>query len=223
MPGPAWGNDPPQDDQIIDSNVRRLMNRLVTDAPARISPTLHLAHAWHRDLYANVPSVPSLAYLGNPRGSGHPHLIDYEVGLVNSLSKHMIAEGVPAGRVLDQLQHFEQALQKTVKTVDALIAQGVGPRDSDQVSIVALLAATVHGEWIRIHPYANANGRVARVWANWALLRYDVPPVVRVKPRPGDQLYATAAYASMGTRPDFLGNHDLMHQWVIDEIRFSVP
>lgn len=34
------------------------------------------------------------------------------------------------------------------------------------------LAAVVHGEWVRIHPYANGNGRIAGTWANWVATRY---------------------------------------------------
>jgi len=191
----------------------------MSEVPLRLLPTLNLAHTWHRNLYAKVPSVPSATYLRNPRGSNHSDLLDYQVVMVNGVSGAVIAEGVPANKVADHLQHFEQAAQGIVGSLDAVIAPGVGPANNDQLNGVALLAATLHGEWVRIHPYANGNGRVARVWANWALLRYNVPPVVRIKPRPGDLLYSQAAQASMGARPDFRGDHDLMHQWVINEIR----
>jgi hypothetical protein len=221
MPGAAWGPDTPQDEKIIATNVTRLMKRLVKDAPGRPLPSLDLAHGWHRDLYVKVPSVPSTNYLGGIRGTTHPYLVDYEVGLIDQASGLLIAEGVPANLVASQLQHFEKALIGVVGSLDAAIAPGAGPSDIGQLNSVVLLAATVHGEWVRIHPYANGNGRVARVWANWALLRYDVPPVVRIKPRPGDLLYGPAALASMGTRPKFLGNHDLMYQWIINEIRVT--
>jgi Fic family protein len=39
-------------------------------------------------------------------------------------------------------------------------------------------------------------GRTARLWANWAALRYGLPPFVTNKPRPG-QPYGAAALASM--------------------------
>jgi hypothetical protein len=54
----------------------------------------------------------------------------------------------------------------------------------------------LHGEWVRIHPFANGNGRTARLWANWAGLRYSLPPFVTIKPRPGNP-YGMAAMASM--------------------------
>lgn len=63
---------------------------------------------------------------------------------------------------------------------------------------VVELSAGAHGEWIRIHHYANGNGRTARLWANWVAVRYGLPSFVRIKPRPGGLLYAQAAQSSMG-------------------------
>ena len=50
---------------------------------------------------------------------------------------------------------------------------------------------------MRIHPFANGNARTARAWANWAALRYGLPPFVRLRPRPEGLAYAAAAHASM--------------------------
>ena len=72
---------------------------------------------------------------------------------------------------------------------------------------VTTLAATVHGEWVRIHPYANGNGRTARLWAGWLALRYGLPIFVTVKPRPGDADYALSSRMSMGRPPHFTGDH----------------
>ena len=33
-------------------------------------------------------------------------------------------------------------------------------------------------EWIRIHPFANGNGRIARLWVNSIAMRYDLRPRV---------------------------------------------
>lgn len=66
------------------------------------------------------------------------------------------------------------------------------------------LCAYAHGEWIRIHPFANGNGRTARLWANWCALRYGVPPFVKLKPRPEGDLYATASDRICPTGCSFL-------------------
>lgn len=71
------------------------------------------------------------------------------------------------------------------------------------------LAALAHGEWVRIHPFANGNGRTARTWANWIAARYGLPMFVSVKPRPASLLYEVAAGASMGSPPQVRGDHGL--------------
>jgi hypothetical protein len=47
------------------------------------------------------------------------------------------------------------------------------------------LSAWAHAEWVRMHPFANGNGRTARIWANAILMRYGLPPAIRLRPRPG--------------------------------------
>jgi len=49
---------------------------------------------------------------------------------------------------------------------------------------------------VRIHPFANGNGRIARLLANAIALRYGLPPFVQLRPRP-NQGYPDAAEASM--------------------------
>jgi Fic family protein len=58
---------------------------------------------------------------------------------------------------------------------------------------VLTTAALVHAKWVEIHPFANGNGRTARLWANWVPMRYGVPPFVRLRPRPEGLPYATAS------------------------------
>lgn len=40
------------------------------------------------------------------------------------------------------------------------------------------LAALLHYRYIRIHPFDDGNGRVARLLVNYVLFRYDLPPVI---------------------------------------------
>ena len=91
-----------------------------------------------------------------------------------------------------------------VAVLDAEIPVGRYPDDPDQLLSLLTLLAYAHGEWVRIHPFANGNGRTARLWANWCALRYNLPAFVRLKPRPEGSLYANAAAASMG------GDHQRM-------------
>jgi len=68
--------------------------------------------------------------------------------------------------------------------------------DTDGLNAILELAAWAHAEWVRIHPFANGNGRTARLWANSIMLRYSLPPVVRLRPRPNGG-YGDAAGRSM--------------------------
>jgi len=70
--------------------------------------------------------------------------------------------------------------------------------DADGLAAVLDLAAWAHAEWVRIHPFANGNGRTARVWANLILVRYGIPPAVRLRPRPGGGYGAACARAMHG-------------------------
>ena len=187
-------------------------------APARVAATRALAHDWHRAIFAGVGSVPSGNYLGHARGSADRDFADYEVELVDALSDQVLAKGVPAPHVAAELESFEGALTSAIKTLDPVMPVGRPPASANELLAVVQLAAVVHGEWIRIHPYAAGNGRIARTWANWVAMRYGLPPFVRIKPRPDGLLYAQAAQRSMGP-PDFRGDHNLTVSLFLDLLR----
>jgi len=150
-----------------------------------------MALEWHRRIYDGV-ALPVDYYAGHIRDSdpAYAELFGYEVAVG-------ARPGVPSAEVPDALAHFEDTARSTVATVDGLVAPGEPPRDFDALRAVLNLCAGLHGEWIRIHPFANGNGRTARLWANWAAVRYGLPAFVRARPRPEGIGYAMAAYASM--------------------------
>jgi hypothetical protein len=104
---------------------------------------------------------------------------------------------VESALVPAELSVFEAAMREMVAPLDTAIPVGESPVDVAQLRSVLTLCAYAHGEWVRIHPFANGNGRIARIWSNWCALRYGLPPFVRLKPRPQGTLYATAAALSM--------------------------
>lgn len=218
MPGPDWGNDSPADEALIAVNVTSVLSAIVAERASRLPPSLALAHRWHRTIYRDVPSVPAQHYLGGVRGSSHPDLADYEVGLVDGDGR-VHAEAVPAGQVGAQLTRFLRSMTLAVASLDAAVRPGDQPGDHLQLSSVIELAAIAHGEWVRIHPYANGNGRIARTWANWVAVRYGLPPFVRIKARPDGLLYGQAANASMGRPPSYAGDHQLTVQVFVDLLR----
>lgn len=191
----AWNEDDPQDLPAIEANLRDLLRELVQDTAQRRLPTVRMAQEWHRNIYRGC-SLPVPYYAGEirDRDPRFPQLIGYEVVIGDS-------PGVPSRDVPDQLTRFESALQNAVARLDMVISSGEFPADSQILFSVLTLCAQAHGEWVRIHPFANGNGRTARVWAVWCALRYSLPPFIRLKPRPNDSGYGIAARESMQ------GNH----------------
>lgn len=219
MPGPAWAEDSPADEALIARNIVAVIRTMFAQAPQRATPTLALAQQWHRDIYQGTSSPPKPTYPGAFRGSADPDLADHDVHLQDRLTGRILASGVPAGDVELELRLFEQSLQSATAQLDQAIAAGTRPTDAQQVLAVVELAAVVHGEWVRIHPFANGNGRVARTWANWVATRYGLPPFVRIKPRPDGLLYGRAAHMSMGAPPATKPDHSLTVQLFIDLLR----
>lgn len=95
------------------------------------------------------------------------------------------------------LVRFERAATDTVARADQAFPVGSVPTTTTELSALLGLISILHGEWVRIHPFANGNGRIARLWANWCAMRYELPPFVSTRPRPHHPGYALAARASM--------------------------
>jgi fido (protein-threonine AMPylation protein) len=187
----AW-EDSPGCAPLIEANVRRVLGGIARASDLRDLPTVTQAKRWHRDLYDGIPR-PFDYYAGEIRDSDRrfPELIDYEV----EVGGH---HGVPCVMVPAALEQFEARAQTASARLDVEIPADVEPSGLTPVQLhgVLTLCAVLHGEWVRIHPFANGNGRTARLWANWAAMRYALPPFVTTKPRPS-QPYGAAAMASM--------------------------
>lgn len=194
----AWNDDPPGSEPQIQANIRAVGEQILRQAPQREQPTVAMAQDWHRSIYEHV-ALPVAYYAGEVRDSDqrHPELIGYEVQV-----GHLF--GVSSLQVPQELDRFEERARAAAIGLDAQIPSNGKPRTPAELQGVLLLAAILHGEWVRIHPFANGNGRTARLWAIWVAARYGLPPFVRLRPRPSANSYAAAAFASM------TGQHTLM-------------
>lgn len=186
-----WNEDDPRDAAVIVQNLTHVLREVTRQAHLRRSPTVAMAQEWHRLIYQGV-KLPVAYYAGEIRDSdpSFPELYGYEVRVG-------LQRGVDSGLVPQQLVAFEAAMARVAAVLDPVIPAGDWPADPAQLRSVIILCAYAHGEWVRIHPFANGNGRTARLWANWCALRYGVPPFVRLSPRPRGTLYATASSLSM--------------------------
>ena len=200
MPGPAWNEDQPADTGLIAANIAVLIGSFRTTAAARSVPDVTQVLTWHSAIYAGC-ALPIAGYSGHFRGDVTvPELVGYEVRVGPK-------QGIWSVDVPTAVLTFLGQLSSAVSTLDAVLPVGVRPTTVAELDAVIRLTAAVHGEWIRIHPFANGNGRTARLWAAWLAFRYSLPLFVEVKPRPNDAAYAQASFASMGRPPDFTGDH----------------
>lgn len=207
MPGPPWEDDP-ADLASIEGNAGALVSSLRVGSAVRVLPTLTDVLGWHEKLYAGC-RVPVAGYVGHLRGDASvPELTGYEVGvgplLADGLPEKM---GMPSTDVAAEVGSLLPAVHAALEHLDGMLPPGQRPRGVDELDAVVRLTAVVHGEWVRIHPFATGNGRTARTWAAFIALRYSLPVFVPAKPRPDDVAYARAGHDSMGRPPDFIGDH----------------
>jgi hypothetical protein len=169
---PNWDEDSP----ILRRNLTRAARGARDAARRRSSPALALALGWHRQIMADL-DVPDPRYVGQFRGP--PVLPDCEVTLGPGLP-----DGVPSAKVGQALKGFETRLSGACRLLDGVVPKNALPTSDDEANAVIELCAWVHGEWVRIHPFANGNGRTARLWAGYVAMRYGIPIFVRLRPRP---------------------------------------
>ncbi|MEO0566553.1 MAG: Fic family protein [Pseudomonadota bacterium] len=175
-----------QDSSTLKRNLTEAYKRSRNQALHREAPSVELAREWHVTTMSEL-NVPDQKYVGRFRG---------ETGLVGCEVRIGGSNGVLSTLVVQELQVFEEKLCKSMSVLDELIPKGDTPNSADQLNAVIELAAWVHAEWVRIHPFANGNGRTARIWTAFIAMRYGLPPFVRLRPRP-DGGYAAACAKAM--------------------------
>lgn len=180
---PDWDADSPQ----LRQNLAQLLRKIREDARRREPPTVESARRWHAATMHGL-DVPDPRFRGSFRG---------EAGLENIEARVGPHRGVLAKDVADALARFERTLQRAVHRLDELVPPGTEPA-ADTLAAILDLCAWAHAEWVRIHPFANGNGRTARLWANGLAMRYGLPPFVRLRPRPDGGYGAAGEQAMLG-------------------------
>jgi fido (protein-threonine AMPylation protein) len=176
---PDWD----EDSQQLRKNLEQVLRIIRQAAGQRATPTVAAAKNWHSRVMQGL-AVPEPQFVGRFRG---------ESGLENVEVRVDANPGVASAEVASELTKFEGKLQTIVAILDAALPHGQEP-DADQLAAIIDLCAWAHSEWVRIHPFANGNGRTARLWANSLAMRYGLPPFVRLRPRPN------SGYGQAGAR-----------------------
>jgi fido (protein-threonine AMPylation protein) len=208
MTAPSWQEDDPKNLSLIQGNAEHLIAQLRSTAAERILPTREELCRWHSLLYAGF-EVPVGGYVGHFRGDAAvSELVDYEVGLGARLKDGNLEKmGVWARLVGDEMNAVLAGLHAVFAELDARLPVGKPPTTPDQILAMISFAALAHGECLRVHPFANGNGRIARLLVAFICLRYGLPMFLHIKPRPESDDYIRASRDSMGRPPDFAGNH----------------
>lgn len=199
----GWDDRDPAVRRALDEQLLKVVvPRMVHSAKQRDPLSRDLACGWHRTMVATIVVTP-------PDTGGRlrdPSWFKGEVQ-VGGLP------GVPTPDINSAIDEFESTYATRIRDLDERISLGTGPQDVERVEEALRLAAEVHGEWVRIHPFCNGNGRMSRLWCNWVLIRYGIRPLVRPTPRPvwgpvlwrGQDRYEWAAELSLS-----VGNHRMM-------------
>lgn len=166
---PEWDKDSPR----LRQNLGQVLKEIVLAAERREVPSVESARQWQSQMMEGL-NVPDQRYVGAFRG---------EPGLEHTQVRVGANYGVDSVNVSEELARFGKKLQDLIGELDALIPMDQD-LDADQLAAAIEVCAWVHAEWVRIHPFANGNGRTARLWANSLAVRYGLPPFIRLRPRP---------------------------------------
>lgn len=181
MPGPPWSGDP--DSPELNANLAALYPDVVNHALGGGLPTMDVVQEWHRRMHEGI-TTPSPAYVGRFRGDSHTDLLDFE----NQVG------GIPGTRSYLVWGEVDRLITWLASEVESLDGESIPKLERDRRAL--RIAAEMHGEWVRIHPFVNGNGRTARLWLLWVCARFRIPPLLRIRPRPAPP-YGTASFLSM--------------------------
>ncbi len=176
-----WDADSAQ----LEQNLLRVLETIRDNARRRTVLSVETARRWQAEILRDL-ATPDPRYVGRFRGESN----------LEKVQVHVNGRfGVAARDVASALAAFERTIQPVIARLDALIPAGTDP-NADELAAILEVCAWVHAEWIRIHPFANGNGRTARLWVNSIAMRYQLPPFLKPRPRP-DAGYGDAGAEAM--------------------------
>ena len=164
-----WDADGPR----LQANLEAVLEDVSRWADNRDKITVATIKRWYRQTMSGL-DIPDPKYAGRFRG---------EPGLESEPVYIGSHEGTKAALVEGDVDAFVRRLQAVSQRLDKLFPSGE-ELDRDRLEAVIELAAWTHSEWVRIHPFRNGNGRSARILSNAILMRYGLPPALRLRPRP---------------------------------------
>ncbi len=192
---PQW-SEPERDDQLphVVAGLAEYYRFIIGACKQRYILRHGDIKTYHARVFKQV--VPLDYYAGNYR-SADPKKPCLAVEVhVNGISGETYAV-VPASMV-----RFSAEIHDLIVRTDEYLKHTVAQTEKAQA--VAQLAAAAMGHFIRIHPFINGNGRMARMLVNFVFKRYAYRmPFGQAQIRPPELEYARASASSMGLNASF--------------------
>lgn len=157
-------------DVVLPQRARDFLIALRSDSAAHQHP-LQDIRPTHGGMFAGLTPADREYYAGNYRGEDFFCLFGYPVGvpadgLVGCLPEH----------VQPWMNYFTSNLEKTLAELDRLIATRRPASTIELLSLLVPIAAEVLDLFLKIHPFANGNGHMARALIFTFFSRYQVWP-----------------------------------------------
>lgn len=171
-----WDEDvPPSRNDEFKKRIEEALNRVEKSLRIRL-PLDSDFMSLHKLLFDSF--VPERCYAGNFRQ------------LSDEPANRCLAMNVEIGGIVATDFHaVTSAITELVCDCEDLF--GLIPRlpKTEHAASFAGTAAYVIGEFIRIHPFVNGNGRISRILWYWLCRRMGVSPMVQIHPRPPVKAY----------------------------------
>lgn len=200
LPCPKWETDEPSKLPDIAQAASGVYDFFARQNPKKYVLTHGDLKDWHRMLFAKVVPVPYFA--GNYRGKHKDrHCLDTPI-FVNGVS------GSPPENVEDEMRKFSEQMGSSIKSTDEYFAKT--DHQVNRLKAVVQLAAFIGGSIIRIHPFINGNGRIARMAMNFIFHRYYGQTPFYID-RPNHPDYSSASAIAMKQ-----GNYTPLYQYLLE-------
>ena len=205
LPCPKWVTDDPSKLPVIAQAASAIYDFFTRQNPKGYILGYGDLKEWHRKLFTKVVPVPY--YAGNFRGTDKAKpCLDTPIYVAN-------IPGAAAKDVEAEMKAFSEQLDKAIRNTDEYVAKNIS--SIAKLQAAAQLAAYAGGSVIKIHPFINGNGRVARLTMNFILHRYLGKTPFFID-RPSHPDYSTASALVMRD-----GNYVPLYQYLVEILAFS--